>query len=61
MSEIEKCGSPNCSKNFSVSEIGVKAPGGKESEDIRCPYCGYTISRRSTGCFKTHELPKEQQ
>lgn len=59
MSDVEKCTS--CNKNYQVSEVGGQMPGSKESEDITCPYCRNTITRRSNGSFRTHALPEDQQ
>lgn len=61
MSEVETCSNPSCGKKFGLSEIGGQMPGSKESEEITCPYCSYTVTRRSNGVFQTHELPKDQQ
>ncbi|MDG3084725.1 hypothetical protein P7F88_00910 [Vibrio hannami] len=59
MSEIEKCSA--CNKKYEVSEIGGQMPGSKEPEEISCPYCGNTITRRSNGAFRTHALPEDKQ
>jgi DNA-directed RNA polymerase subunit RPC12/RpoP len=59
--EIERCHNKACSRPFQVSEIGGNMPGSKESEDITCPYCRYTITRNSNGGFRTHALSSEQE
>lgn len=59
MPRIEKCIA--CNKNYEVSELGGHMPGTKESEDITCPYCGNTTTRRSNGTFMTHALPEDKQ
>jgi len=59
--DIERCGSSTCRRPFSVSEIGGTMPGTKEPEDITCPHCGHTITRRSNGVFNTHALTAEQE
>lgn len=59
MSEVEQCRNSECGKRYSVSEIGGKMPGTKESEDISCPYCGNVVTRRSNGSFITSKLPND--
>jgi len=59
MAEVEKC--TKCNKNYEITELGGKMPGTKESEEITCPYCNHTITRRSNGCFQTHALPEDKQ
>lgn len=51
---IEIC--KECNKRFSVTEMGAKLPGTKESEEIECPYCGYAFKERSNGVFRTHRI-----
>lgn len=58
---IERCSSQACRRPFDVSEFGGQMPGTKESEDITCPYCGHTITRRSNGVFNTHALSVEHE
>lgn len=57
MPEIETCS--DCGKKYSIIELGGGVPGGKESEEIICPYCGYSYTRRSSGVFRTYKLPDE--
>lgn len=59
MSEVEKCRA--CGKPYWVSEIGGQMPGTRESEDISCPHCGHTITRRSNGAFTTSKLTPEAE
>ena len=59
MSEIEEC--RKCGRPFYVSEIGGRMPGTKESEDIECPHCGHTMTRRSNGVFRTAKLSAEAE
>lgn len=58
---IERCSKDECRRPFQLSEIGGQMPGTKESEDISCPYCSHTITRRSNGFFQTHELSPEHE
>lgn len=57
MPEIETCS--DCGKKYSITEIGGGVPGGKEPEEISCPHCGHSYTRRSSGVFRTHKLPDE--
>ena len=60
MSEIQECRA--CGKPFYINEIGGQMPGTKESEEIVCPHCGDTTSRRSNGSFSTSKLsPKAEK
>ncbi|GAJ65787.1 hypothetical protein JFPO14_contig00039-0013 [Edwardsiella piscicida] len=59
--EIERCSNVDCRRPFDVSEIGGRMPGTKEPEDITCPYCHHTITRRSNGVFQTHALSSAQE
>jgi DNA-directed RNA polymerase subunit RPC12/RpoP len=59
--EIERCNSASCRRPFQVLELGPKMPGTKESEDITCPYCSYTIQRTSNGWFQTIALSPNQE
>lgn len=59
--KIERCSKAGCQRPFEVSEFGGQMPGTKESEDITCPYCRHTITRRSNGMFQTHALSSEQE
>ena len=44
----------NCEEEFFVVEISMGVPGGKEKENVKCPYCG-NIERQSMtdGWFST--------
>ena len=59
MSDIEECG--KCGRPFYVSEVGGVMPGTKELEEIRCPHCGHTFTRRSNGVFQTSKLSAEAE
>lgn len=59
---VEKCPNANCGKLFSVSQIGTNVPGGRESEPITCPHCGYEArTERTSGVFRTHPATPEQE
>ncbi len=45
MSDV-KCSNEQCGKGFSYSIIGDGVPGGKEMEELNCPYCGQVVERR---------------
>jgi len=51
----------HCNKNYEVTTIGGGVPGGKELEDITCPYCGHTYRQMTSSVFRTHALPVEKQ
>lgn len=54
---IENC--PYCGHQFYVDEEPMGVPGGKDLEDIDCPYCLKTVSKKMTdGIF--HTAKKEQ-
>ncbi len=58
---VEQCPRDECRGLFTVSLIGVDAPGGRESEPIDCPHCGVEVrSERTAGVFKTHTATAEQ-
>jgi DNA-directed RNA polymerase subunit RPC12/RpoP len=59
--EIERCSKEDCRRPFEVSEFGGQMPGTRESEDITCPYCNHTITRRSNGLFRTHALSPDRE
>ena len=59
MSEIEKC--RKCGEPYWINEIGGQMPGTSESENISCPHCGDTFTRRSNGTFSTGKLPPEAE
>ena len=42
----EKCG-----KEFRVQVTTMNVPGGKEKEEIWCPYCGHLCGYRMTSGF----------
>jgi hypothetical protein len=45
-----------------MCELGVVGKaGGKESEEIYCPYCKNVITRRSNGWFRTSDLSPDQE
>lgn len=58
---IERCSALSCKRPFDVSETGGGMPGTKEPEDITCPYCRHSITRRSNGAFQTHALTPQQE
>lgn len=47
--EIKKCA--KCGKEFRVEAGGDNYPGGKESEEIKCPYCGAENGSTTTSGF----------
>lgn len=59
--QIERCGNIACRRPFEVDEVGANMPGNRESEEIKCPHCYYTITRRSNGVFRTHKLSPAQE
>jgi hypothetical protein len=59
--DIERCSAKACRRPFEISETGGSMPGSKEPEDITCPHCGHTITRRSNGVFNTHALTAERE
>lgn len=59
--EIERCSNIDCRRPFEVSEFGGQMPGTKESEEITCPHCQHTITRRSNGVFRTYALSSERE
>lgn len=42
---------PKCGKNFSYSLVGTVYPGGKERENIHCPYCDFICESVITSQF----------
>lgn len=56
----EKCTNEECGKTVSYSIIGDGVPGGKELEELICPYCGHVLERRMmSGSFLvSKERPK---
>ncbi len=57
--DTERCTNDQCRRPFAVTEIHGHMPGTRESEDIACPYCDHTITRRSNGVFRTSALSLE--
>lgn len=47
--DVRTC--PKCGKKYSVSNSGDQFPGGKESEEIICPYCGHVTGHMMTSGF----------
>lgn len=55
--EKEKCNDPECGKEFSVHLIGGGVPGGKEREEVVCPYCHSVVRTEMTsGVFRTSKI-----
>lgn len=59
MEDIENCN--NCGKKYYVIEIGGGMPGGREPEEISCPFCRHTFTRRSSGGFRTTPVSEDKQ
>ena len=54
---IEKCNNPDCEKEFHVHTIGGGVPGGKEREEVVCPYCNKTVRTEMTSAvFRTSKI-----
>lgn len=48
---------PYCKKFFHVLEHPMGVPGGKDKEDIDCPWCGKTVEQKMTdGWFQTTKV-----
>lgn len=48
---------PFCGRKFHVTEHPMGVAGGKEKEDIDCPWCGETVEKKMTdGWFSTEKL-----
>ena len=48
---------PFCGKGFHVEEHPMGVAGGKDKEDINCPWCGKTVSQKMTdGWFVTSKI-----
>ena len=56
---IERC--RECRRPFEVREIALQMPGTRDSEEVACPHCGHTVSRRSSGVFRIRGLSSEQE
>ena len=41
----------NCDKDFNYKLVGTVYPGGKEKEDIHCPYCNHICGSVMTSQF----------
>ncbi len=51
------CKNPKCKKKFRVIECPDKVPGGKDWEEIKCPYCHYENGPSLTsGYFKIEKI-----
>ncbi|MDL2252771.1 phage terminase large subunit family protein [Ruminococcaceae bacterium OttesenSCG-928-I18] len=42
---------PKCNHSFSWSNEGDRWPGGKDKEDIACPYCGNVVGTKMTSGY----------
>ncbi|WP_343530295.1 hypothetical protein [Yokenella regensburgei] len=59
---ITKCINPQCEKEFSYSIIGGGVPGGKELEELICPYCNTVVDKEMmSGSFLTSRVPPERK
>ena len=48
---------PACGKKFHVQEFPMGVAGGKDKEDIDCPWCGKTVDQKMTdGWFVTSKI-----
>uniref|UniRef100_UPI00359C4425 hypothetical protein n=1 Tax=Lactococcus garvieae TaxID=1363 RepID=UPI00359C4425 len=46
----------NCKNTFYWWETGLNVPGGKDREEVRCPYCDeLSFSRITSGVFCTRK------
>ena len=51
-----------CGKLFDYTIVGTIYPGGKEREDIDCPYCGETNSSEMTSAFiQTYKIDEDDK
>lgn len=51
------CKNPKCKKKFRVIECPDNVPGGKDWEEINCPYCHYENGPSLTsGYFKIEKI-----
>ncbi len=54
---MEQCTNPECKKQFRVTKIGGGVPGGKEREEVICPYCNTVVRTEMTSAsFITSKL-----
>ncbi|SDA30327.1 hypothetical protein SAMN02910447_03171 [Ruminococcus sp. YE71] len=52
----------NCGRKFRCVETGNIWPGGLESEDAKCPYCGtIAFSSMTSGFIYVYKLDKESE
>ena len=57
MSNKETRTCKNCGKKYIVYNVGDHWPGGKEQEDINCPWCGYLVGKMTTsGAVRTDKV-----
>lgn len=57
MSDKETRRCKNCGKKYTVYEVGNRWPGGKEQEDINCPWCGHLDGKMTTsGSIRTEKV-----
>ena len=48
---------PYCGCKFHVLEFPMGVPGGKEKENIDCPWCNHTVEQKMTdGWFVTSKI-----
>jgi len=48
---------PECGKPFHVQEFPMGVPGGKDKEEIDCPWCHSTVGQKMTdGWFVTTKI-----
>lgn len=53
----QKCSNESCGEGFSYSIIGGGVPGGKEMEELLCPYCGHVVDREMmSGSFLVSKI-----
>jgi len=53
----EKCNNSDCKKEFHVRMIGGGVPGGKEREEVVCPYCNNVVrSEMTSAVFRTSKI-----
>lgn len=46
-----------CGKKLHVTERPMGVAGGKDKEDINCPWCGQTVDQKMTdGWFETSKI-----
>lgn len=51
---INKC--PHCGKKFEVTIIYNNFPGGRETEEVWCPYCYFLGYIRTSGLPESHKI-----